>query len=67
MTMKVGKRLIEGEIKGRNAARKIYESAKAAGKVAGLLVPYPETSCKKARNLMATPGSRGQMSDVRGQ
>lgn len=37
MTMKVGERLIEGEIKGRNAARKIYESAKAAGKVAGLL------------------------------
>jgi len=37
MTMRVGKRLIEGEIKGRNAARRIYESAKAAGKVASLL------------------------------
>ena len=36
-------------------------------RLAWRLVPYPETSCKKARNLMATPGSRGQMSDVRGQ
>jgi hypothetical protein len=33
----------------------------------GALVPCPETSRKKARNLMATPGSRGQMSDIRGQ
>ena len=37
MTMKVGRRLIEGQIKGRNAARRIYESAKAAGQVASLL------------------------------
>jgi Ca-activated chloride channel family protein len=37
MTMKVGKRIIEGEIKERGEARAIYEAAKAQGKVASLL------------------------------
>lgn len=37
MTMKVGERVIQGEIKERGEARQIYESAKAAGKVASLL------------------------------
>jgi Ca-activated chloride channel family protein len=37
MTMKVGDRIIQGEIKERGEARAIYESAKAAGKVASLL------------------------------
>jgi len=37
MTMKVGQRIIQGEIKERGEARAIYESARAAGKVASLL------------------------------
>jgi Ca-activated chloride channel homolog len=37
MTMKVGNRNIRGEIKERGAARAIYESVKAQGKVASLL------------------------------
>jgi Ca-activated chloride channel family protein len=37
MTMKVGDRIIQGEIKERGEARAIYQSAKAAGKVASLL------------------------------
>lgn len=37
MTMTVGDRIIKGEIKERGEARRIYESAKAAGKVASLL------------------------------
>ncbi|MHC4404060.1 MAG: VIT and vWA domain-containing protein [Planctomycetota bacterium] len=37
MTMTIGDRVIEGEIKERGEARQIYESAKAAGKVASLL------------------------------
>jgi len=37
MTMKVGDRVIQGEIKERGEARRIYEAAKAEGKVAGLL------------------------------
>ena len=37
MTMKIGDRLIEGQIKEREEARKIYERAKAEGKVASLL------------------------------
>jgi Ca-activated chloride channel family protein len=37
MTMKVGDRIIQGEIKERGEARAIYEQAKAAGKVASLL------------------------------
>ncbi|MFH1924696.1 MAG: VIT domain-containing protein, partial [Planctomycetota bacterium] len=37
MTMTVGDRVIKGEIKERGEARAIYESAKAAGKVASLL------------------------------
>ena len=37
MTMKIGDRLIEGEIKERGEARAIYEQAKAQGKVASLL------------------------------
>ena len=37
MTMKVGDRIVKGEIKERGEARAIYESAKAAGKVASLL------------------------------
>ena len=37
MTMKVGDRIVKGEIKERGEARAIYEQAKAAGKVASLL------------------------------
>ncbi len=37
MTMKVGDRIIKGEIKEKGEARAIYESAKAEGKVASLL------------------------------
>ncbi len=37
MTMTIGDRVIEGEIKERSEARKIYNEAKAAGKVASLL------------------------------
>ena len=37
MTMKVGSRVIKGEIKERGEARAIYELAKARGKVASLL------------------------------
>ncbi|MBN2476961.1 MAG: VWA domain-containing protein [Pirellulales bacterium] len=37
MTMKVGDRVIQGEIKERGEARAIYESAKAQGQVASLL------------------------------
>lgn len=37
MTMKVGDRVIQGQIKERGEARAIYEQAKAQGKVASLL------------------------------
>lgn len=37
MTMKVGKRIIRGQIKPREEARLVYEQAKAAGHVASLL------------------------------
>ena len=37
MTMTVGDRVIEGEIKERGEARRIYEQAKSEGKVASLL------------------------------
>jgi Ca-activated chloride channel homolog len=37
MTMKIGKRIIKGQIKERGEARAIYESAKSRGKVASLL------------------------------
>ena len=37
MTMKVGDRIIKGQIKERGEARRIYEQAKAEGKVASLL------------------------------
>ncbi len=37
MRMTIGKRVIEAEIQKRDAARKIYEAAKAAGKSASLL------------------------------
>ena len=37
MTMKVGERIVKGEIKERCEARAIYERAKAKGKVASLL------------------------------
>lgn len=37
MTMTVGDRIIQGEIKERGEARRIYETAKAEGKVASLL------------------------------
>ncbi len=37
MTMKVGDRVIQGEIKERGEARRIYQAAKAEGKVASLL------------------------------
>jgi Ca-activated chloride channel family protein len=37
MTMKVGDRVIQGVIKERGEARRIYEAAKAEGKVASLL------------------------------
>ncbi len=37
MTMKTGERVIRGEIKRRDDARRIYEAARAAGKLASLL------------------------------
>lgn len=37
MLMRVGDRIIEGQIKPREEARQIYETAKAAGRVASLL------------------------------
>ncbi len=37
MTMKVGDRIIKGQIKERGEARRIYERAKSEGKVASLL------------------------------
>lgn len=37
MTMKVGNRLVKGEIKERGEARRIYDQAKSEGKVASLL------------------------------
>src|SRR6185369_9480503 len=37
MTMTIGDRVIVGEVKERQAARRIYEQAKAAGRVASLL------------------------------
>ncbi len=37
MTMKIGKRLIKGQIKKREEARQIYEAAKNAGQAAALL------------------------------
>lgn len=37
MTMTIGDRVIVGEVKEREAARRIYESARAQGRVAGLL------------------------------
>ncbi len=37
MTMKVGDRIVKGQIKERGEARAIYEAAKAQGKVASLL------------------------------
>ena len=37
MTMTIGDRVIQGEIKERGEARKIYDAAKAAGKIASLL------------------------------
>ncbi len=37
MTMKIGKRLVKGQIKKREEARQIYEAAKNAGQAAALL------------------------------
>src|SRR5258708_11371854 len=57
MTMKVGDRTIAGEIQRREDARKTYEDAKAAGKVASLLdEERPNVFTQAIANLM--PGGR---------
>ena len=57
MTMKIGDRVIAGEIKRREDARKAYEDAKAAGKIASLLdQERPNVFTQAVANLM--PGAR---------
>jgi len=57
MTMKIGDRIIEGEIKEREEARKIYDAARAAGKVASLLdQERPNIFTQAVANI--APGAR---------
>jgi len=57
MTMKVGDRVIAGEIQRREYARRTYEDAKAAGKIASLLdQERPNVFTQAVANLM--PGAR---------
>lgn len=56
MTMKVGDRIVEGEIKRREEAREIYEQAKQNGQVASLLdEERPNVFTQAVANLM--PGA----------
>jgi Ca-activated chloride channel family protein len=57
MRMTVGERTIEGEIQRREDARRAYEAARAAGKVASLLdEERPNVFTQSVANLM--PGAR---------
>ncbi len=57
MEMQVGKRTIIGEIRRREEARQIYEAARAAGHVAGLLdQERPNIFTQSVANIM--PGER---------
>lgn len=57
MTMRVGDRVIAGEVQRREDARRTYEAAKAAGKVASLLdQERPNVFTQAVANLM--PGAR---------
>jgi Ca-activated chloride channel family protein len=53
MTMKIGKRLVKGQIKKREEARAIYEAAKSAGQAAALLdQERPNIFTQSVANLM---------------
>ena len=53
MLMKVGKRTIRGQIKTREAARRVYEEARAAGHVASLLEQErPNIFTQSVANIM---------------
>jgi Ca-activated chloride channel family protein len=57
MTMTVGKRVIKGEIKRREEARQIYETARAQGQVAALLdQERPNIFTQSVANIM--PGEK---------
>lgn len=57
MTMKIGSRVIRGEIKRREEAREIYEAARDAGKTAALLdQERPNIFTQSVANIM--PGER---------
>lgn len=57
MTMKIGERVIRGKIMKREEARKVYETAKAEGKTAGLLdQERPNIFTQAVANIM--PGER---------
>ncbi len=60
MTMRTGDRVIRGDIKRREDARKIYEAARDAGKLAGLLdQERPNVFTQSLANLM--PGAEVQV------
>ncbi|MEW6270196.1 MAG: VIT and VWA domain-containing protein, partial [Thermodesulfobacteriota bacterium] len=57
MTMKVGDRVVAGEVQRREEARRTYEAARAAGQVASLLAEErPNVFTQSVANLM--PGAR---------
>ncbi len=57
MTMKIGERIIRGKIMKREEARKVYETAKAEGKTAGLLdQERPNIFTQAVANIM--PGEK---------
>jgi Ca-activated chloride channel family protein len=57
MTMTIGRRVVKGEIKRREEARVIYETAKAAGQAAALLdQERPNIFTQSVANIM--PGER---------
>ncbi len=58
MTMKIGDRTIRGLIKKRTEAREIYEQAREAGQIAGLLEQErPNIFTRSVANI--TPGAKG--------
>ena len=57
MSLKIGDRLIRADMKRREEAREIYEQARAAGKVAGLLdQERPNIFAQRVANIM--PGAK---------
>jgi Ca-activated chloride channel family protein len=57
MTMRIGERLIKGEVKRREEARAVYEAAKASGNVASLLdQERPNIFTQAVANIM--PGEK---------